>query len=1284
MTFYQDCLMITPPCKIIILTICSLFSLPALSSEIYRKYDVTSGLSENSVLDIMQDPKGYMWFATKDGLNRFDGNKFIKYADWQESNVLNIERICMHRDSLRIWVAGTRQLFLFDPSTEKFTPFMHPSGRIYPILCLEYDDIGNLWLGAKDRILKWDESRENLEEYDIRTDGKGTNFVRTIFKDSRGNIWAGTQEGLCRYIAGKDRFSSFHKIKSSGRNQQDNEITAISEDYGNNLWVGTRSGIFSGFNVNSKEFTVCPSPFDLGRIHIIFDYSETELIVGSDNGLFFFNRYTREWRRSDSRLGKESIYDCYRDRENGLWIGTYFSGVSYLSPKHDEIEWYYDDDSPESLSGNAVSQFCEGTDGSIWIATETGGLNRFDRKTGRFTHFPDKTHSNLHALYLDGEELWIGTFSQGLDIMDIRTGKVRRYRHNIADPSSLPNDHVYSIFKASDGTVYIGTLGGLCRYVPETDGFLPEKGLGQVFVFDIAEDAGKNLWAATKGRGLFRKGTDGRWLNIRTSSDRFNRIYMDTDSTLWFCSEDKGIYRYDRIADTLAGYSYRQGLPRCTYYGMLDDGNGSLWLSSNSGIIRYRPDSASVQVYTIENGLQSNQFNYKSSMKSSDGKFWFGGINGFNSFYPQDLTVNRILPNVEISSVTIPSGETLDARTRIIVNGDRITIPHGVPYFDINFESLSFVAPGQNRYAWKISELHKEWNHTDSPFVSLTGLAAGHYHFLVKGSNNDGYWSDNTAELEIRIEPAPYMTLWAKLAYFVIAAVAVWLALYRWSRTNEEKKKQQLNNEKMTFFTQVAHEIKTSVTLISAPLDRIMEDDETKADRENLQLVRKNVDRLLDLVRQFLDYRKIDKDGYCLQFSRTDIKMLSGTVIESFRALDKGISIREEIPDEAMIFNVNPDAMTKILSNLLSNASNYAEKAVTVKIGKDSERGGFTITVSDDGPGIPEEAREKVFEPFYQASRSAGQGFGIGLSIVRLLAEKHGGTVFLNGKYKDGCEIGVYIPAIGEASATVPDTKSDRQYAGNTRKHEWTVMIVEDTDDMRKFISDALSDSYDTHAARNGDEAISYLTEHSVDLIISDIKMPGMDGFGLLQAVRENGLYCHIPFILLSALDSVDDKIRGLDYGADAYMEKPFTVKHLKATVNNLLENRKRLFARFAGDPDWHYETGQMNSSDAGWLEKLDSVIRENLTNEEFNIDMLAEEMAMSRSNLHRRLKGVTGTTPNDYIKIFRLKSAAVMLKNGGYRVNEICDLVGFYNRSYFAKCFYEQFGIHPKDYNRK
>lgn len=510
----------------------------------------------------------------------------------------------------------------------------------------------------------------------------------------------------------------------------------------------------------------------------------------------------------------------------------------------------------------------------------------------------------------------------------------------------------------------------------------------------------------------------------------------------------------------------------------------------------------------------------------------------------------------------------------------------------------------------------------------------------------------------------------------------------------EQIKNQELFQAKITFFTQVAHEIKTPVSLINGPLEAILEAGEWNSDVEGyLSVIQKNTNRLIKLIKQLLDFRKVDKEGYALSFNRTDINQMIEDVIVRFRAISlTGISISVSLPEKSLQYNIDQEALTKVFSNLLTNAIRYAHTQIMVILDEHVTTTGriLSIRVRDDGPGIPEYEYSKVFEPFYQAANTGntGSGVGIGLSLVKLLVEKHNGQVYINPDYTEGCEVCVEIPylekSFPEKTSTLlplsqlPTPEEESEPTG------YSILIVEDTTDMLDFLAKNLGTTYTIHTATNGEEALTCLDKTTIDIIISDIVMPCMDGFELLKAIRADDMLCHIPFILLSALDSIDSKIAGLDYGADAYIEKPFSLNHIKATINNLLENRRMLFKHFNSSPNMSYDQTLVNKTDVKWINTVNEIITRNFTNEEFTIDRLAEEMVISRSNLQRKLKGLTGMPPNDYIRLIRLKTAGELLREGEHRINEVCYIVGFNNPSYFARCFQKQFGILPKDYMKQ
>ena len=1295
-----------------------------VQANIYRTYDVRSGMSGNCVRSIVQDSIGFMWFATQDGLNRFDGIEFTHYEkpskNENEAN-LNIITLCLHSDNHHIWVASTEKLYLFDMLNETFSAFELPADdgkMVNSVFGMTYDNNGQLWIGTVNGLFVYNEQKSTLKHYLHSSTQPHTlpyNHVWTVYNDSFGTIWIGTKNGLAKYNARTDNFTTFRSEGTSFGHPICNEILSLMESSQGKLWVGTWNGGLAQFNKETGSFNYHFGEGDtlsIPRIRTLFQKSVNSFYIGSDDGLYTFDTNTSTCSLTDNEQIRKSIYSCYRDREGGIWIGSYFNGVSYLSPKHSDIEWYVSNGTKNGLSGNVISQFCEAPNGNIWIATEDGGLNLFNPKNGTFkSHFtPNFGYRNIHALLCDKDNIWIGSFSKGLYIWNTKTGNVKNYRYEKNNPQSIPNDHIYSILKTRDGTIYLGTLTGFCQYHPENDSFETIKELSHTFIYDMAEDRFGNLWLASKRDGIWRYEQKTHKLhNYRHSvndnhspcSNWVVRVYIDHKENLWFCTEGSGFCRYDYNTNSFINYTTRENLPNGIIYGILDDQSGNYWLSSNKGLIRYEPQTLKAQLYTIDDGLQSNQFNFRSSMEAHDGKFYFGGVNGFNCFYPFKLSVNKVKPTTSISAVYLHSAdEQISQSKRIPVLSGEVTIPANAASFDVMFESLSYVAPTKNRYAYRLDGVHEKWIYTDKHYVSFLNLPPGKYTFWVKSSNNDGYWSEKGCCLSIEVLPPWWKTVYARLFYILVGCGLIFLLCKRYIRRQqniklrkindlEQSRKQELYQAKINFFTQVVHEIKTPLSLIKAPLEVVLEAKQWNADTQNnLLVIQKNTNRLMELVKQLLDFRKIDKEGYKLSFQPTNISELITDTVERFKGSStNGLSFNISLPEHELIFNVDKEALTKIISNLLTNAMKYGHTSIAVKAyeKKDDNTRILHIKVADDGPGIPQEEQVKVFEPFYQTEyANKKSGVGIGLSLVKLLVEKHNGKVHVNPAYTAGCEICIEIPQseaiISSADNLLKETENTTDEETNSAA-PYTLLIVEDTKDMREFLVKNLGTAYHIYTASNGNEALSCLEHTAVDLIISDILMPEMNGFELLKAIRSDNMLCHIPFILLSAIDNIDTKIEGLDNGADAYIEKPFSLNHIKATINNLLENRHMLYKRFNSAPNMQYEEISNNKADMKWLETVNEIIINNFTNENFSIEKMAEDMDISRSNLQRKLKGLTGMPPNDYIRLIRLKTAGELLRKGEYRINEVCYIVGFNNPSYFARCFRKQFGILPKEY---
>lgn len=726
---------------------------------------------------------------------------------------------------------------------------------------------------------------------------------------------------------------------------------------------------------------------------------------------------------------------------------------------------------------------------------------------------------------------------------------------------------------------------------------------------------------------------------------------------------------------------------------MLQDDAGFYWVSSHSGLFRFRHNTDNLRFYTVEDGLQSNQFNYNSALKTTDGRLWFGGVNGLNSLDPLNLSENTVRPNVRIASVTTASKEKFGKYERLDISGGVVRIPHEMASFDITFDVLSNVAPGKNRVAYKIEGINDSWDYSPHNKLSLVKLSPGTYTLRAKACNNDGYWSEEDAILNIVVLPHPLESLPAKAIYAFLLLCLVFFSYkllhkYLKRRNEEELRAIELNNEKesiqskMNFFTNVAHEIKTPVTLISAPLDKIMEEGEWNDEvATNLRVMKKNSDRLLSLVKQLLDFRKIEKDSFKLTFSPADINIIVKDTVERFQFMRQDVDIKVKLESESTLLNVDTEAVVKIVSNLLANAVKYADSSIVVKVTeKDVDSGHVVLlSVADNGPGIPAELHSKVFDMFYQANPEKVNGFGVGLSLVKHLVELHSGRIYVNGEYVGGCEMVVELP--DNKQETV---RTKQRGCLDVETSAVSILVVEDTTDMQEFIINNIGQEYITYGADNGEEALQILNDCAVDIILSDLYMPKMDGFSLLEKVRANPQLSHIPFVLLTAQDSVSTKIRSLEYGADAYIEKPFSIDHVKATVKNLISRRARMHEAFQSSFEMTMDKERIAGGDREWLSKVNDIILKNITNDAYCVDELARDMSVSRTVLQRKLKALTGSTPNDYIRLIRLKKAAELLSQGSYRVSEVCYLVGFNSPSYFTKCFVNQFGVKPKNFQAK
>lgn len=1287
----------------------------------FRHYNIENGVSSNNISTLFQDQKGYIWIGTENGLNRFDGNQFTLY---QKNNPLysnfhanSINTICETTDK-ELWLGTDNGVFIYNQVKDTFTPFAKQTSDKTSITSwithIIQDKAGNIWIAThKQGIFLFNTQNDKLTQFEIP---QNDNIVTRILNDEQNNIWLSGPYQLCKLNKVNNTFETYAIEEKT----ESIYSMALWEDSSNHIWIGTWDKGLWKLDPRTKQvekYLTEEEGKGILHIHSILEYSPELLLIGSDDGLTIFNPVTHEsflydnYGDNENSLSDKFIYPILKDREGGVWIGTYYNGINYLPPYCGQFNGYSESSDIPYFNSRIISRFCEGENGNIWIASDDSGLSCFNPSTMQFLDFNGReklNKHNLHALCMVDKDLWIGTYGDGIQILNTQTGVIKSY----STSDGLDENNVYSIFKDSQGQIWTGSMNGICQYDAPKQRFTPIKYL-EALVIEIAEDAKGNLWIATQGKGLFRYSPqkNKEWkkygLEKGFNSLTVNHLCINKDNEIWAATSE-GLYLYNPLKDVFIYQPLRH--PNECINAILE-GEGCLWLTTAKGLVKYTPATQETQIFTKSDGLQSEAFIMASALKTRNGEFYIGSINGFNTFYPHQLKLNTQKPNVVLTSLEI-FNQKIDTQKdgtlpEAIDHLKEIHLSYKDNVITLNYAALSYCTPQKNQYAYMLEGFDKGWNYVGSQHsTTYTNLPAGTYTFRVKASNNDNIWNEEGTSIRIIVHPPFYLSLPFKIGYVLLFLLALGLLLRYVIRRSEKKHAKaidELNNKKeieiheakINFFTMIAHEIRTPVSLIIGPLEKIMQSTHIPTnERQELEIIDRNSQRLLYLVNQLLDFRKVEQKEIRMKFSSQSIKELMQAVCERFSPTlqQNGVSFSVTYPDEHFHADVDKEALTKVLSNLLTNANKYTQSRIEVRFQEHPEKQTFSIEVQDNGKGMNEEELTKIFKPFYQASENK-PGTGIGLSIVKGIVEAHHGQVNVTSQPGHGSSFMITLPQKQEnlsaeeeenqAGNPLPEDIIPEQNAtaSMSQKVLPIMLIVDDNEDMLNFLSSHFQTSYTIVTAVDGVDALNKLKEQEVALIISDWMMPNMNGIDLCKAVRNNQLTSHIPFILLTAKTDTEAKITSMNCGADAYIEKPFSLQYLEACIKNLLELRLQLRQKFSQMPTVSINSIAANQSDKVFLEKMNHLIEENLNNEELSVDFLAEKLCISRSGLFVKIKGLANTTPNEMIQIIRLKKAASLLLENQYRINEVSYMVGFNNPSYFSKCFQKQFGMKPGEY---
>lgn len=1286
----------------------------------FKNYQVYNGLSSNTITSILQDKKGFMWFGTRNGLNRFDGTTFRIFRNDPEDSLSlgsnSILSLC-EDDAERLWIGTYKGIYIYDPVAEKFTAFKQlPAGETRYI---NRDSSGSIWIVNNFTLSRYDFRHQRLHTFSA-----DSTRVIALTMDGRGNPWIATNYGtLKKYLPLSNEFAAFDLNALSAK-----PLTFIQDMHpvsDSTVLVGTMNQALL-FNWKKNTLTnILPNAGSV-QTHKIIRQQGDEYWLGTETGIYIINLKTGQHQLLQKEYSNpysitdNVIYSFCKDREGGTWIGSFFGGINYYSSQLNRFRKYFPYKGENSISGNLVHEICEDDDGNMWIGTEDAGLNKLDLRTGRITRYLPGSgpgsiaYQNLHGLVADGNNLWIGTYEHGLDRMDIRTGKV--IRHYSTENSSLGGNFIVSLYKTSAGEILVGTWNGLFRYNRQNDSFIRDA-FFTMQIQSIHEDSDGTLWVGSYGNGVYyhnpHTNQNGRLRydasnNNSLPNNYVNNVYEDRHHDLWFSTE-AGLCKYDRKKGLVLRFD-RNGLADKQVFRVLEDGRGLMWISTSKGLLCLDPVSGNTKTYTTVNGLLSEQFNYNSGYKSHDGTLYFGTVKGMISFNPAAFRKEEFVPPVFITGLQVNNKDMGASKPgsplqQSILYANKIVLPHDSSSLSFEIAALSYITPEANEYAYIMEGLDKEWTYLkNNRKIFYTKLPPGYYTFRVKGSGSGEVWNQQETVLHIRVLPPWWGSPWAYGLYALVIAGILWTIFRYYHMAMKEKNKRKIEtleiekereiyNAKIEFFTNIAHEIRTPLTLIKLPLDKLLNKEKDNPSlSESLSMMKKNTNRLIDLTDQLLDFRKAEANNFSLSFIRTDISDLLKELFTAFKpvAEQKKLVLRMELPRMPLYASVDPEAFRKIVSNLFNNAIKYADTTVVVRLlAFNSEDKVFHIEFRNDGFVIPYELKEKIFEPFFRLRETSRQaGTGIGLPLARSLAELHKGVLDLKEPQNNMNIFQLSIPIHQENEINLQEYETIETFGDEeppmpeeTDPAKLPLLLVEDNKEILQFIQRELHSHYTIFRAHNGEEALQVLSAENIELVISDIMMPVMDGIELCRRMKNDIQYSHIPIILLTAKNTLHSKIEGLEVGADAYIEKPFSLEHLQAQINNLLANRNIIREYFAKSPLAHIKGIASSKADKSFLEELDRVIQENITDTDLDVDRLSRMMNMSRTSFYRKIKGLSDLTPNELINISRLKKAAELLASGEHKINEVAGMVGYSINSNFSRDFHKQFGESPSSY---
>ena len=1313
-------------------------------AQTYRYIGVEDGLSNSRVYAIQKDAKGYMWFLTHDGIDRYNGKTFKHYklmdGNEEAGSQMNMNWLCLDTQGT-LWEVGRRgRVFRYDTGHDRFElAYKLPDSESrHKPLSVSYafvDDNCTVWLCSDQSIYLYD---SYTRETTTLTNGL-KELITYIVQIDDTHFFVGTENGI-RY-AERSR-DALHPLPCEALEQLSVQVNQLFyQQSSKKLFIGTFQKGMYVYDHTTQQVQQMPTGLNDVTINRIRAYNAHELLIATDGaGIYKTDTQSYEtepyivadYNRYNAMNGN-TINDLYIDEEQRIWIANHPIGITVRDSRYSDYQWIkHSIGNPQSLVNNQVNHVIEDQDGDLWFATNNGislyrsrtrswhsFLSVFDKEY----HGQNKNNTFISLCEVSPGIIWVGGYSSGIYQINKQTLSV-----SYLSPSSFksqtvhPDKYIRTITTDSDGNIWLGGYYNLKRIQYSSMSMQHFPGLNDITAI-VEKDAGHMWIGNTTGLFLLEKST-GTYQPVKlpTESVYIYSLCQTPDSMLYIGTNNTGLMIYNALKHTTEQYDKQNSTLISNHiYTILYNGERNLVMSTENGLATFNPLEKKFYNWTKEQGLKADHFNAASGTLRKNGDFIFGSTDGAIEFdkhmsLPRNYKSRMVFSDLCIFYQTVYPNDKNSPLVTDIDSTQTLRLKYTQNIFSLQVSSINYDYPSLVLYSWKLEGLYDGWSKPAAEnILRFTNLSPGKYTLYVRAISNE----DNRVVLEERsmhiiIERPLWLSVWALLLYALVAMGMVALAI----RVYLIKKQRNISEEKIRFFVNTAHDIRTPLTLIKSPLEELSEHEQLSENgRSNMETVLKNVNALLRLTTNLLNFERIDTYSNTLHMAEYELNAYMEETVNAFRPY-------AELKHIALTYNANfgylnvwmdKDKMDSIVKNVVSNALKYTPEGGQVDISVNEEKSHWCIEVKDTGIGIPASEQKKLFKVHFRGSNAINAkitGSGIGLLLVWKLVRLHKGKLSFSSAEGQGSCIRISFPkgkgnykSAPQTPASVPEAQPpvqtrptatttplpEKEKDNNegvqtvTEKHA-KILIVEDNDDLRAYLDRTLSENYVTQTCNNGKQALNIIKGFMPDLIISDIMMPEMRGDELCQLVKKDIETSHIPVVLLTALNSEQNIIEGLNTGADEYIVKPFNLGILRATIANLLANRALLRNKYANlelNDAQHYTECLNCSNDLDWkfIATVKQQVEQHMDDPNFNVDMLCNLMNMSRTSFYNKIKVLTDQAPADYIRIIKLKRAIQLLKEQKYSITEISEMTGFNDAKYFREVFKKYFKVSPTQY---